>query len=186
LYYREYLGFVKKYAQVGGFISEFGAMDQRGEQLDLATEILDWADSNFQSWAYWQLKFYDDFTTKNKEESFWDTNGKLEVQKLRTLSRTYAQAIAGVPLSMSFDSKTAQFDLSFRPRALGAPTEIYLNEDLHYKDGYDLSILPANCTDAFNQTTQKNFIYLDMKSDKVDACGDHVEVQIVKKKAIFV
>jgi endoglycosylceramidase len=186
LYYREYFGFVKKH-KVGGFISEFGAMDQRAEQLDLAAEILDWADSNFQSWAYWQLKFYDDFTTKNKEESFWDTNGTLEVKKLRTLSRTYAQAIAGVPISMNFNANTAQFDLAFRPLALGAPTEIYLNEELHYKDGYDLTITPTNCSDAFNKTTQKNFIYLDIKADKAGACGDHVEVQIVKKKtAIFV
>jgi hypothetical protein len=62
--------------------------------------LLEWqvsqADAAFQSWAYWQFKYFFDITTAgDNSESFYDKHGSLQMNKLATLSRTYATAIAG-------------------------------------------------------------------------------------------
>jgi hypothetical protein len=49
-------------------------------------------------WSYWQFKKYQDLTTAASPattESFYDEDGELEINKVRALSRSYAQAIAG-------------------------------------------------------------------------------------------
>ena len=49
-------------------------------------------------WSYWQFKKFQDITTATKPgaaESFYTEDGKLELNKVKALSRTYAQAIAG-------------------------------------------------------------------------------------------
>jgi hypothetical protein len=60
----------------------------------------------------------------------------LQENKVKTLSRTYAQAIAGKPTTMSFDTSSKAFLLqyNYNPLASG-PTEIYLNEAFHYPNG---------------------------------------------------
>lgn len=50
-------------------------------------------------WSYWQFKKYQDLTTAASPattESFYTEDGKLEINKVRALSRSYAQAIAGM------------------------------------------------------------------------------------------
>ena len=110
--------------------------------------LLGIADDNFVSWAYWQLKKYNDFTTANAAEALYAPNGTLEVAKLKALSRTYAQAIAGVPLKMSFDPSTALFELHYNATILGAPTEVYMNKELYYSDGFQLTLKPEGCMSA--------------------------------------
>ncbi|CAK0868191.1 unnamed protein product [Prorocentrum cordatum] len=88
---------------------------------------------------------YQDFTTANSAESLFDPEGNLEVEKLRALSRTYAQAIAGDPEVMTFDAETAAFELRFNATVASAPTEIYLNRQLHYPHGHSLQIEPEGC-----------------------------------------
>ncbi len=49
-------------------------------------------------WSYWQFKKYQDLTTAASPattESFYNEDGELEINKVRALSRSYAQAIAG-------------------------------------------------------------------------------------------
>jgi endoglycosylceramidase len=49
-------------------------------------------------WSYWQFKKFQDLTTAASPattESFYAEDGELEVNKVRALSRSYAQAIAG-------------------------------------------------------------------------------------------
>jgi hypothetical protein len=49
-------------------------------------------------WSYWQFKKFQDITTTTipaTTESFYTDDGELEVNKVRALSRSYAQAIAG-------------------------------------------------------------------------------------------
>ena len=46
--------------------------------------------------------------------------------------RTYAQATAGTPLTMHFDTTDGAFDFTYRPdRRITAPTEIFVSP-LHY------------------------------------------------------
>jgi predicted negative regulator of RcsB-dependent stress response len=50
-------------------------------------------------WSYWQFKKYQDLTTAASPattESFYTDDGELEMNKVRALSRSYAQAIAGI------------------------------------------------------------------------------------------
>jgi hypothetical protein len=50
-------------------------------------------------WSYWQFKKYQDLTTAARPtttESFYTEDGELEMNKVRALSRSYAQAIAGI------------------------------------------------------------------------------------------
>ena len=61
-----------------------------------------------------QFKLFQDLTTAGPTESLYDQNGNLEIAKVKALSRTYAQAIAGVPISMIFDPNTSHFHLSYQ------------------------------------------------------------------------
>merc|ERR1712084_59722 len=92
-------------------------------------------------------------------EALYDEAGKLEIQKLRTLSRSYAQAIAGVPRRMSFDPQSGKFELEFNATLLNAPTVIYLNEDLHYPNGYSIAVSPK---DRFQLRAERNILYLHL------------------------
>ena len=49
--------------KVGKFITEFGAEDNSEIGVGEIDFILRLANSKFTSWAYWQFKFYGDFTT---------------------------------------------------------------------------------------------------------------------------
>ena len=51
-----------------------------------------------------------------------------------------AQAIAGVPVHMAFDPSTRVFELVYNATISTAPTEVYLNEPLHYPDGVDVDV----------------------------------------------
>jgi hypothetical protein len=53
----------------------------------------------YSGWSYWQFKKYQDLTTTTRPataESFYTEDGQLEINKVRALSRSYGQAIAGI------------------------------------------------------------------------------------------
>jgi len=131
---------------VGAFMTEFGAVSNDTINMELLTWQLEAADSAFQSWTYWQFKYFDDITTAgNNAESLYDAQGQLQLNKLATLSRTYAQAIAGFPTKMYFNSKTGAFELTYTYNANATGnTEIYLNEALWYPNGFKVVLAPSN------------------------------------------
>jgi len=161
-----YDAFLKKHKGIGAFLTEFGAVGGNKGELKHLDMLLKFADSNFQSWAYWQLKKYEDFTTANAAESLYDDAGNLEVAKLKTLSRTYAQAIAGSPVRMSFDPNSGNFELEYEATMAEAPTEIYFNKDLYYPNGYDVTSEPSGCLSI--SEPEKN--YLNAQLTNVDTC----------------
>lgn len=158
LYYDTYFTFLKKNPRIASFMTEFGAVGGNQGELTHLNMLLGEADNNLQSWAYWMLKKYNDFTTANSAESLYDENGQLEVAKLKVLSRTYSQAIAGTPKHMTFDPDTADFLLEFNATVTTAPTVIYLNEDLYYPNGFAVNVQPANC--FMQQKSSRNHIEL--------------------------
>jgi len=86
----------------------------------------------------------------NQNEAFYDRNGDLETAKVRSLSRTYAQAIAGVPVHMGFDAKSGRFDLEYTPNLnITKNTEIYMNTHLYYPQGYNVELKPSGCWETF-------------------------------------
>jgi hypothetical protein len=63
------------------------------------------------------------------------------------LAQTYASAVAGTPLSMSFDPTTAAFDLRYRSNPkITAPTVIVVPVSTHYPHGYCLRASGARVT----------------------------------------
>uniref|UniRef100_A0A7S1FFA1 Endoglycoceramidase n=1 Tax=Noctiluca scintillans TaxID=2966 RepID=A0A7S1FFA1_NOCSC len=169
LFWHTYAPFLRRHQGIGGFMTEFGAVGGNPLELKHLDRLFSMVDDQFQSWAYWELKTYKDFTTANAAESLYDGDGKIETTKLATLSRTYAQAIAGEPKSMKFDSETARFTLRFKPNAtISKPTVIYFNEELHYPHGYISKVTPSGCLDVVQEEPNHLFLSVAAVSDCQD------------------
>jgi len=141
----------------GGFLTEFGAMGNSSinsiESIDFLARS---ADYYFQSWSYWQFKLFQDLTTAGPAESFY-LGDQLELNKVKALSRTYAQAIQGVPVSMTFHSDTSLFTLTYELNtSIQAPTIIYLNEEWYYPNGFNIDLVPSNL--ATYQKARTNYL----------------------------
>ena len=65
---------------------------------------------------------------------------------LLSISRTYAQAIAGSPVNMTFNSTTKSFELCYYPtpndNTISSKTTIYANFKLQYPLGYIIHTTP--------------------------------------------
>jgi endoglycosylceramidase len=120
--------------QPGGpawFVSELGATSNAG----LLAGIMAQADRRLVGWAYWSWRYYAD-PTGSAAEALVMADGKVRTTA-RVLSQTYPEAIAGTPVSMSFDPASAAFDLDYIPdHAIRAPTVIFVPTRVHYPDGY--------------------------------------------------
>eukprot|EP01132_Coremiostelium_polycephalum_P008414 gene8414-10332_t len=161
----------------GGFMTEFGAVSNSTNSLEMLDFMTSEADKYLQSWTYWQFKYYNDITTAGSTESLYNQDGSLDVAKLKTLSRTYAQAIAGNPQSMVFDPQTASFQLVFNvDTSITQPTIIYLNEDLYYPNGYQAQITSGVAT---IQSPQTNILYVNPTSSTPN--GSQITVSIKAK-----
>ena len=122
-------------------VTEFGASDD----LTIIRNVTRLADEQLTSWFYWHYKNWGDPTTQSQESGeqglFADDGdlSSLKLPKARLLVRTYPQATAGVPVSLSFDPDTGLMRYRYRPRRATAPTEIFLSP-LHYPDGYEVVV----------------------------------------------
>ncbi|MFB8275446.1 endoglycoceramidase I [Nocardia colli] len=97
------------------------------------------ADERFIGWQYWH--YASSFAPSGpKPDPFLGDIG-------RDLVRTYPRATAGTPGRLVFDSATGDFSYTYTPRALSAPTEIYVS-DLHYPNGYDVRVDGGTLTSA--------------------------------------
>ena len=121
-------------AQPGGpawFLSEFGATSNPTLLDRLTAE----ADRSLVGWTYWSWKFYAD-PTGSSAEGLVSSDGSLR-STAAILSRTYPQAIAGRPTSVSFDPTTGVFHLAYVPdHAVRALTAIFVPTEVHYPNGY--------------------------------------------------
>ncbi|HUS23861.1 MAG TPA: cellulase family glycosylhydrolase [Candidatus Binatia bacterium] len=133
-------------------LTEFGATDDP-VVLERVTRL---ADQHLVGWHYWQYKEWADPTTQSQDSGaqgiFADDEdlSTAKLDKLKFLQRTYPQATAGEPVSMTFDPETAQFDYTYKPHAATAPTEIYVPVALHYPAGYTVEVTGATVTSAAN------------------------------------
>ncbi len=121
-------------AQPGGpawFLSEFGATNSKSELNTMTND----ADLNLVGWAYWQFKTYEDPTGSSNEALV--TNKDKPYKKIYYLDRPYAQAIAGMPIAMSYNVTSDTFQLRYKPDYhLRVPTVVFVPVSLHYKHGY--------------------------------------------------
>ena len=133
------------------FLTEFGATDDVTELAHMAAL----ADQAMVSWHYWAYGEWSDPTTAGRGVQGLFTNeldrpGSLKQAKADVLIRTYPQAVAGTPMSYSFDPGTGRFALSFNADpAIGAPTEIFVPVARHYAGHYTVAVTgPATVTSA--------------------------------------
>lgn len=138
------MGTVKRLGS-GGFLTEWGAFNNYTINVQDTDNFLGVADSNLQSWSYWMFKGYGDYTTaaQARYEGFYDENGDLQQLKVKHMSRTYAQAIAGRPTLMNFNTETALFQLTYVVGST-AQTEIYLNSQWWYPGGFAVVFTPSS------------------------------------------
>eukprot|EP01116_Phalansterium_solitarium_P023997 TRINITY_DN8650_c0_g1_i1.p1 TRINITY_DN8650_c0_g1~~TRINITY_DN8650_c0_g1_i1.p1 ORF type:complete len:444 (-),score=146.12 TRINITY_DN8650_c0_g1_i1:257-1588(-) len=97
-----------------GFLTEFGLCDATSpDGIRECTSVMEAADRHLDSWSYWDA--FELWNTTSNSPNPGDPT---------VFSRTYAYAIAGRPLAMSFDAATGNFSLSFTPLpAVTEPTE---------------------------------------------------------------
>eukprot|EP00928_Gymnodinium_smaydae_P041257 TRINITY_DN27933_c0_g1_i3.p1 TRINITY_DN27933_c0_g1~~TRINITY_DN27933_c0_g1_i3.p1 ORF type:complete len:575 (-),score=99.62 TRINITY_DN27933_c0_g1_i3:157-1833(-) len=179
LYMKRQAEYAQEHRGIGTFMSEFGAMGADDLEMGQVERLLNLADQNMQSWAYWELKLFKDFTTQNDQESLYDAQGKVQEMKVKLLSRTYAQAVAGIPTRMEFSPGNATFQLDFiLASSPAAPTIIYMNEALHYPHGYKIEVEPKTCLEV--RQGDKNYLHLHVPArDQTSPCaGKSVSVRI--------
>ena len=136
----------------GMMMTEWGALSTDPSAMQQMKRIAGLADKHLQSWIWWQFKDYDDVTTASVGgvESFYYANGTLQYDKVKALSRTYAHAIVGEPLEMTFDDTNGNFFLSYKytsPTPFDPPTtEIFVSSSFYYENGFKLnSTAGATC-----------------------------------------
>ena len=91
-------------------MTEWGATDNlRAVDIDAAV-----ADEHLMGWTHWAYKLWNDPTTADDAQGLFRDDADLvhgQAGKLRQLVRTYAQATAGTPLTMRFDTSDGDLPL---------------------------------------------------------------------------
>jgi len=82
---------------------------------------------------------------------------------------------------MSFDPATRLFSLDFNATVTAAATELYLNEELHYPQGYKLDVDPKGCMDVEKEL---NRVYLRMSQDS-PCLGQIVKVRVFQSQSEY-
>mmetsp|Transcript_41352 Transcript_41352/g.48021 ORF Transcript_41352/g.48021 Transcript_41352/m.48021 type:complete len:499 (-) Transcript_41352:134-1630(-) len=118
--------------QCGGFLTEAWVYD---------TSCMDACDAMSQSWLLWEYKPFAHAKT-GYSDSIWFENGTMNVAMASSLSRTYAKIVAGRTVTQRYDNVTYLYLLVFTGDALVTrnTTRIYLNEALHYGNGYSVQV----------------------------------------------
>ena len=151
-----------------GLMSEFGDLGSELSALALLRHYVDEADRYLQSTMYWQYKFYNDLTTQTPFEGLYDFRGELITEKLNILSRTYAYAIAGTPQIMKFSPDTSVFEFEYTIDInISKPTEIYLNQKMHYPDGYTVTFNHPSWA-TYSPITPTNYISITLTDKAID------------------
>jgi endoglycosylceramidase len=129
------------------FMSEFGATTSEALMERLTAN----ADQLLLGWTYWAWKYYND-PTGSSDEALVSATGTL-APTAASLSRVYPQAVAGTPISFSFDPATADFHLAYAPKAtVTAPTVVFVPVAVHYPKGYCAQVTGGTILSKRNAT----------------------------------
>jgi len=125
-------------------------------------EVYHEADRYFQSWLNWEYKAFVPRT--GFDYGFWNPNGTLNNNTISNLTRTYARAIAGKGVNMTYNDTTFDFQLAYRVNSnCTLPTEIYLNAAMHYPNGVQVTLEPSNVGATWSQVSPNEiFIFTNV------------------------
>lgn len=164
----------RKRLQCGSMCTEFGTCPSSQKEFDDLEFQMNVFDEHLESWIGWSSKLFGNYT--GDCGTLYDNNGNLNLKVVEKISRTYAQAVAGRTRSMKYDNNTKEFLLEYSLcDECQGETEIYLNEDLHYEEGFDIVV---NEVVEWYQP-KKNRVHLKRKLSTNN--GDLVKVNIKKK-----
>ncbi|KAJ3326919.1 hypothetical protein HDU76_012526 [Blyttiomyces sp. JEL0837] len=169
----------KRLNNIGTFMTETNwEIGIRGTVIDptLITK-LDVAEQNLQSYTLWNYKLYDDRT--GPSFGLFTSDGTLNTDLATITARSYAPIVAGTTITSQFDSKTKFYNLkyTFDPKVASGSTQIFLNQNLVYVKGFNVSTVPvAGVTTAYNATS--SLLQVDVDAGVV-AAGTVVNVQVV-------
>jgi endoglycosylceramidase len=125
------------------FMSEFGATTSE----PLMQRLTDIADELQLGWTYWQWKYYDD-PTGSSAEGLVQPDGTLSPTG-NALSRAYPQAVAGTPISYSYDPDRTEFHLLYVPdERINAPAVIFVPTAHAYAQGYQVQVVGGQVESA--------------------------------------
>eukprot|EP00117_Sycon_ciliatum_P003460 scpid64413/ scgid8242/ Endoglycoceramidase; Glycosphingolipid-specific enzyme len=134
---------------LGAILTEFGAISNSPFGVDIIDFVADRMDEALHSWTFWYL------TPEPDEEASGE---------VKAISRTYARAVAGTIMSMTFDhldqgrgNFTLTYAPSSAPTTFRAPTEVYVSP-FYYPGGYTWSTLPAGVLNATQSTLNPNLM----------------------------
>lgn len=160
------LGYRKRDARrlgSGLFVHGLGGCGSSREERS-CEYLLEEANAGSLSWSYGLDQDHDEV------RRVLDAAAGGETQLRRLLSRPFARKLAGVPRSSTFDPKTRHFTLAFYPYAqerggkkASGVTEIYLDEELHYPQGYTVSVFPLLLEHA--AVPEKNILRLSLRAE---------------------
>lgn len=168
---------------VGGFLTEFGAISGApGAGMDTMEYLIERVAKNFHSWAYWQYKFYNDFTTcarPSEDEGYIGGDGKVIVDKVRILARPYAHKICGEPLTTSWSEGVYEFKFKAVNECARQTTHFYLSEELIFVNGFDVEFEGCEgCSLEREQGEANHWFVLDHSNVKR---GKEVVVRVTRK-----
>jgi endoglycosylceramidase len=127
------------------FMSEFGATTSESLMERLTTI----ADEVQLGWTYWSWKYYDD-PTGSSAEGLVQPDGSYS-PVVSALSRAYPEAVAGTPVSFSFDPASSEFHMVYVPGVdSSAPTVISVPVSAHYPSGYQATVVGGTVLSAPN------------------------------------
>ncbi|KRX07824.1 Glycoside hydrolase, superfamily [Pseudocohnilembus persalinus] len=187
----------KNYKDIGlaGFLTEFGALDNSEDSAKEVRRITGDAGALFNSWTYWQYKYYNDITTAAQNpdaEGFYFSNGELQLTKVKALSQPYGISYCGIPIKSNFNALTKKFTYevqvqqSICDQQKHSANIMFINLDLWYPNGYKVEW--QNCDDQkcsldFTEyDTNNKYGYLSMSSNQKMEDGTVYGVSITPNK----
>lgn len=174
-------GLMRKMWNVGGFLSEFGAISGvPGPGIDTTNYVLDLAAIKFHSWTYWQYKYYNDYTTAarpSEREGYFDEDGNVQTDKVKMLARPYAHKICGEPQSTSWKDGVLSLEFKANKHCTRQTTHFYLSEEFHFLNGFKFEI--SGCEGCeLEREAEKHWFFVDHSKAEVDGL---VNIKITQK-----
>jgi endoglycosylceramidase len=143
------------------FLSEFGVCsffrDDGTLNTDECKEILNMSDKYFQSWTYWDSRFYTD-------------DGQKVIDDIVDIfSRVYPKATNGIPQFLNFNTSTKYFVYIFELNITSVeqayyPTELFIPQHA-YPNGFKVTI---GIHYKWSYESEENILYINLSDDVIN------------------
>ncbi|KAJ3179996.1 hypothetical protein HK101_009992 [Irineochytrium annulatum] len=114
------------------------------------------------------------------------SDGSVRPDMAAVYSRTYATAITGVPTKMTYNDETGRFDLFYTHDGSDHLTEIRLNSQWHYGEGYRVTVSSTRgAVIVLADKEMDGFIYVRRDPSAGDVKGSTVHVRVSRASTVL-